>query len=151
MYDLYSLLGHVKTVFPQQTQIIGCKEEKTIVKEKSSPTIDSKYIQQHLANERTFLAWIRSGLTLIGVGYLAGKLHFFLSMFPNQKSDFYARTIGIASIVCGLITMIMATFSYFRKRQAINEQTFVATLLPIWIFGISSFLISILFLLYLLL
>lgn len=39
-------------------------------------TIDSNYIQQHLANERTYLAWIRTALAMVGIGFLIVNIHF---------------------------------------------------------------------------
>ena len=39
-------------------------------------TVESKYIQQHLANERTYLPWIRTAIAIIGLGFLATTLHF---------------------------------------------------------------------------
>ncbi|GAA3316757.1 hypothetical protein GCM10020331_013700 [Ectobacillus funiculus] len=35
-----------------------------------------QYAQQHLANERTYLAWIRTAISIIGVGFLTTSLHF---------------------------------------------------------------------------
>ncbi|WP_241663292.1 DUF202 domain-containing protein [Peribacillus simplex] len=35
-----------------------------------------KYAQQHLANERAFLAWVRTVIAIVGVGFLATSLHF---------------------------------------------------------------------------
>ncbi|WP_313897266.1 DUF202 domain-containing protein [Bacillus cereus group sp. BfR-BA-01381] len=35
------------------------------VKPKVLETVDSKYIQQHLANERTYLAWLHLQLLLL--------------------------------------------------------------------------------------
>ncbi|WP_153978072.1 DUF202 domain-containing protein [Paenibacillus xylanilyticus] len=48
--------------------------------ELDTPTIDSQYVQQHMANERTFLAWVRTGIAMVGVGFLAAGLgvQFFL-------------------------------------------------------------------------
>jgi putative membrane protein len=101
---------------------------------------DYKYIQQHLVTERTFLAWIRFAITLIGLGYLAVKLHIFSSELPFRHSDIYTRLIGMTSIIVGIITIIFSVVNYFRKRKAINQQSFVATITPIWIIGIGSIL-----------
>ncbi|WP_430793738.1 DUF202 domain-containing protein [Bacillus cereus] len=38
--------------------------EQNKIKSKSFETVDSKYIQQHLANERTYLAWLRTAITI---------------------------------------------------------------------------------------
>lgn len=114
-------------------------------KEKQS-TRESKYVQQHLANERTFLAWIRSAIAMIGLGYIAVKLHF---VFPRKEYDFFAKTIGIISVVIGLTTILFATFDYFRKGKAINSQTFIPTTSSVWIYSVGSFVIGVLFFMYL--
>ncbi|MGI8386562.1 YidH family protein [Robertmurraya sp. P23] len=91
---------------------------------KDKPTIDSNYIQQHLANERTYLAWIRTSITIIGVGFLITNLHFsFIS--KDQLGDILAQTIGLTSIFVGIITIILSTIGYFKKGRDINNQTFV--------------------------
>ncbi|AGK55811.1 YidH family protein [Bacillus sp. 1NLA3E] len=87
-------------------------------------TVDSKYIQQHLANERTYLAWVRTSITIIGVGFLITNLHFSTLSTKVVIGDILAKIIGLASIVLGIITLIMTTFSYFRKGKDINNQTF---------------------------
>ncbi|GEO26066.1 hypothetical protein AAC03nite_18510 [Alicyclobacillus acidoterrestris] len=37
---------------------------------------EAKYVQQHLANERTFLAWIRTSIAIMGVGFVTTSLYF---------------------------------------------------------------------------
>jgi putative membrane protein len=74
-------------------------------------TIDSKYIQQHLANERTFLAWVRTALALIGVGFLITNLHFSTQWVKLEIGDNLAKAIGICSIVMGVFIVGMAKFS----------------------------------------
>ncbi len=37
--------------------------------------------QQYLANERTFLAWIRTCISLIGLGFIIAKFNFFIDEF----------------------------------------------------------------------
>ncbi|KGA96701.1 hypothetical protein AJ85_01510 [Alkalihalobacillus alcalophilus ATCC 27647 = CGMCC 1.3604] len=84
---------------------------------------ESKYIQQHLANERTYLAWIRTAIAIIGVGFLATTLHFNTPM--NEFLDnTIAMFISLFSLLLGLLTIFFATFVYYRNRKAINSQTF---------------------------
>ncbi|OQM46469.1 hypothetical protein B6A27_04720 [Anoxybacillus sp. UARK-01] len=85
-------------------------------------TIDSKYIQQHLANERTYLAWIRTAIAITGIGFLIINLHIKSSFYtlPNAA----VQWIGILSVLAGVSTIIFSTVSYFQKAKQINEQTF---------------------------
>ena len=86
---------------------------------------DSKYIQQHLANERTYLAWIRTSITIIGVGFLITNLHFSSLTENIIIGDRLAQTIGFASIFVGIMTLSLSTIGYFKKGNDINQQTFI--------------------------
>ncbi|WP_418303206.1 YidH family protein [Paenibacillus yonginensis] len=44
---------------------------------------DVKSIQQHLANERTFLAWVRTSIAMIGLGVLTAGLAFQSDSFAH--------------------------------------------------------------------
>lgn len=86
-------------------------------------TIDSKYIQQHLANERTFLAWIRTGITIVGLGFLASGA-VFRSTTIEHIGHWVAAFVGIAAVIIGSAIMALATKDYFAKRKGINEASF---------------------------
>jgi putative membrane protein len=111
-------------------------------KEKS---IDSKYVQQHLANERTFLAWIRTGITISGLGFLSIGVVFRSSMFASAAHSL-AAVFGIGAVFLGTLTMILAASDYFRKRNGINQETFLAPKLIIWILLLGLALIEIILL-----
>ncbi|MFB6467856.1 YidH family protein [Cytobacillus sp. Hz8] len=87
-------------------------------------SVDSKYIQQHLANERTYLAWIRTSVTIMGVGFLITNLHFSTPNLKIQMADLLAKIIGLASISVGILALMFSTISYFQKGKEINRQTF---------------------------
>lgn len=118
--------------------------------ESQQPSHESKYIQQHLANERTYLAWVRTAIATVGLGFVAAKLHLFYPMIANRQADLYAQLIGLSSIILGLVIIIFTTIDYLRKRKAINQQTFTSSFIPIWLYSIGTVFLGILFLLYLL-
>lgn len=114
--------------------------------ESKNQTKDSTYIQQHLANERTYLAWVRTSITIIGVGFLITNLHFATLTTPHvDLGDMLAKLIGLSSIIVGIITLIFTTFSYFKKGEDINQQTFRFTRITIILLTILMTLIFIVF------
>lgn len=89
-------------------------------------TLESKYIQQHLANERTYLAWVRTSIAIIGIGFLASSLHFNNISFASKTADTIAVLISIFSLVIGFVILFFATTHYFSMRKNINRQTFAS-------------------------
>lgn len=104
---------------------------------------DSKYIQQHLANERTFLAWLRTSLTIIGIGFLAANLIYNSSNF-DKSASWLASLAGFGSVILGICIMIMATIDYFVKQKGINSESFRSPTAIIWIIFISLGIIGVL-------
>ncbi|MCM3584530.1 DUF202 domain-containing protein [Mesobacillus maritimus] len=102
------------------------RQEK-INKYRSLPTEDSKYIQQHLANERTFLAWVRTAIAIMGVGFLVTNLHANLAERLSIGGDQLATVIGLSTVGLGILTVLMSMIVYFKKIHSINSQTFVST------------------------
>ena len=120
-----------------------------MAKAPKEPTVDSKYIQQHLANERTFLAWIRTAIATIGVGFLITNLHFSLRSSFSETGNLLANIIGGLSVVFGIFTILFSTISYFTKLRDINNQTFRASRIPIVILSILLMMVICIFAYYL--
>ncbi|MEK3775159.1 DUF202 domain-containing protein [Paenibacillus sp. FSL K6-4396] len=94
--------------------------------DKDRTTTDSKYVQQHLANERTFLAWVRTGIAMAGIGFLAAGFGFNSSAY-DQLAHIAAIITGITSLIGGISIIVYSATAYHRKRTQINEQTFQAS------------------------
>lgn len=109
----------------------------------------------HLANERTFLAWIRTSIALIGFGFVIVKFALFVSQIsivmggkevPPGKG--HSATIGVVMVAFGAL---MATLSYFRYRQIekrLNSGKFYASPLLAVIVTVSIIIASILMVIY---
>ncbi|ODG92169.1 MULTISPECIES: DUF202 domain-containing protein [Bacillaceae] len=113
--------------------------------EKEFETIDSKYIQQHLANERTYLAWVRTSITIMGVGFLITNLHFSTMASNGKMGDILSKIIGLSSIIVGIFALIISTISYFIKGNDINKQTFRFSRILVVYLSIALILIFLIF------
>jgi len=118
---------------------------KTIGKD---PSVESKYIQQHLANERTFLAWVRTAIAIMGVGFLVTNLHSSMIDTLSARGDLIAKMIGLASVGLGVLTVLMSMIVYFKKIDSINNQTFVSSKTYILILSSMIIIIAILLAVY---
>lgn len=65
-------------------------------------------VRDHLANERTMLAWVRTAITIIGLGFLVGRF-----LVDDGPSDAWAIGLaamlilaGTASAVAGLARFV---------------------------------------------
>jgi putative membrane protein len=78
----------------------------------------------YFAAERTFLAWIRTGLGLMGIGFAVSRFGLFLRELSASQSRLPAHTTGlsvwsgIALVVLGVIVNISAVL---RHLQLIRE------------------------------
>lgn len=118
------------------------------------PEESVKYAQQHLANERTYLAWLRTAISITGVGFLTTSLHFTIKISTNDSINTLAIFLGIYACAIGLITGILATIQYSKKRKEIQNGKFlpatnsiilVSTLFSLLIFMIVMYLSILLF------
>jgi inner membrane protein YidH len=71
------------------------------------------------AAERTLLAWIRTGLTIMGFGFVVARFGLFLRVIAAQRTDsatpvavatHFSNAVGIALVVLGAATMLVAAF-----------------------------------------
>ncbi|NOU73599.1 DUF202 domain-containing protein [Paenibacillus sp. LMG 31458] len=92
---------------------------------------ESTYIQQHLANERTFLAWVRTGITIVGLGFLSAGVVFRSTPY-DHVGHLIAMFVGVSAVIFGGLIFVLATRDFFAKREGINNQTFRSPSLVIW-------------------
>ncbi|MFC3886216.1 YidH family protein [Bacillus songklensis] len=85
---------------------------------------ESKYIQQHLANERTYLAWLRTAVAIVGIGFLAVSLHFNYGPRVSEATDKIALAMMLFALIVGLFVMTVGSVSYLAKRKEINGGAF---------------------------
>jgi putative membrane protein len=83
---------------------------------------NSDRVREHLANERTYLAWMRTAISLIGFGVVIVRLRFFKP--PATTTPGNGWKLGLIFSLVGLATVILSTYHYFAVRQDIDEDTY---------------------------
>lgn len=71
------------------------------------------------ANERTLLAWIRTGLTLMAFGFVIARISVWLHLeHPDQESPL-ASWLGVVVVALGTACHIVGAIRYASARRAI--------------------------------
>jgi putative membrane protein len=79
-------------------------------------------VRDHLANERTYLAWMRMAISLLGVGVIVVRLRILRPpMLPAPGNGW---RLGLAFSVIGMLTVWLSTHHYFAVRHDIDTDTF---------------------------
>ncbi len=79
-------------------------------------------VSDHLANERTFLAWFRTAISLLGFGILIAKLRFLeAGIGLGQSAGVRSTRLGLAFAVGGLLTLVLSTWQYWRTKRMIDS------------------------------
>ncbi len=79
-------------------------------------------VRDHLANERTYLAWMRTAISLMGFGMVIVRLRYF--QIPQLPRPGIGWKLGLLFSSVGLITVLFSTLEYFSVRRAIDEDTY---------------------------
>lgn len=83
-----------------------------------------KYVEQdprvYFAAERTFLAWIRTGLGLMGVGFAVARFGLFLREFRSNATNSPVGSTGLSEwsgvglVALGVLVTLSATVRHFQ-------------------------------------
>ena len=85
--------------------------------------------RDHLANERTFLAWIRTGVATIVFGFAVGRFSIALQeflQFEGKPASTPGLTawLGMISIVAGVLLIVAGLYRYRQTRVQIDTDSF---------------------------
>lgn len=106
------------------------------------------FMQQHLANERTYLAWIRTAIAIIGIGSLSSSLHFIIGDTGKLMSNILALMIGSGAAVLGVVIIVFATYSFLKKKKQIETGIFYMIQFPVLTTSIFLIILAVFAILY---
>jgi len=98
-------------------------------------------LREHQANERTFLAWLRTSITLIGFGLAIDRFGLFLrekqaNVGEQEIPDFSvigSQTISIGLVIFGIIIIALAVWRYNRVFQQIEQDDYQPSRFLVWV------------------
>lgn len=94
-----------------------------------------KSYTDHAANERTFLAWLRTGVAVIAFGFLVERFDLFILTMADavsvsgagrerleELSQSFGRGAGEALILVGITFILVATVRFVRTGVLLDDQ-----------------------------
>jgi putative membrane protein len=88
----------------------------------------------HAANERTFLAWVRTGIAVIAFGFVIEKFNIFMLTVASaalgsdlqraqlaRLSGRFGRYDGLALIFGGIALVVLATVRFVRTTRLLDD------------------------------
>lgn len=84
------------------------------------------HFSDHAANERTYLAWVRSAIAIMAFGFLLERFDLFISFAssgaPHAQSHLHLRAtewVGLMLIVLGALIILLSSLRFLRYRKEI--------------------------------
>jgi putative membrane protein len=104
------------------------------------PAVNSGDAQVRLASERTLLAWVRTGLGLMGFGFVVARFGLFLReleearQVPPHRSTGLSLPIGVALVVLGVTATVLGAWQHARRLSRLDRgEPFPR---PLWYWGV---------------
>jgi putative membrane protein len=81
-------------------------------------------VRDHLANERTLLAWQRTALGAVGIGFLVDRF-----ALESAEASALGSLLGLALIALGGSLSVVGVYRFVRTEREIDTQTYEPAIL----------------------
>jgi putative membrane protein len=106
-------------------------------------------VADHLANERTFLAWLRTSIALMGFGFVVVKFSLFVKQLSLMLTDKavvpvkgFSAYIGISLVIIGAATALIGFIRYRQIRKQLINQNFAPSFNLLLLLTVAVLLVS---------
>jgi putative membrane protein len=108
--------------------------------------------QEHLANERTFLAWVRTTIALVSLGFVIARLGLWLreSGMNVPRLAHGVSPLGIGLMGLGALLTALAAWHYDAVNRQIEAGVVKTDRLLVWFLALAVTLISVALIIYML-
>ena len=107
------------------------------VEETPSRSGDETRPREHLANERTLLAWARTSITFIALGFGVSRFDIFLRQLRRVDTSHggegpgFSAAIGLVFVLAGLLTAGAGVTRYLQARTQIEDGRYRSVAWPL--------------------
>jgi len=114
--------------------------------------------QQHFANQRTFLAWLRTCIVLIGLGFVIAKFSILLEEVGvvldksgkySSSVDSISISLGISVILFSVALLVYALKNYFDGYKQISALSYTPKNSIVYVSGIGAISFGVIIVVYL--
>jgi putative membrane protein len=108
-------------------------------------------IREHLANERTLLSWVRTGVSLISIGLVVERAGALVDASMKVGSTSASELFGLALALLGALTLVLGTTQFLNNRRRISSGEFVPSAAAYLVIVAGSLALATVFIIYVLL
>lgn len=82
-------------------------------------------LRDHLANERTFLAWMRTAIAIVALGFVVAKFGLVLreigGLHIHSGTVRLGAIVGVILVGAGILAAVLSSFKFLQTRRDIER------------------------------